>query len=209
MAGGNDRSSVPDKAGRLNLNAVGSGPARVRARAREWEGPASVGRCVFLRQRPWELSEPRREPRRAPATRGRSAGRSRRGSEARGSGNGVARKGPGPRAVPRAKAPARPTQTFSRPRARTERISYTRRTPPRDLARPLRRRADFLLNVRYPHRENLVGANTERAPRDRPRSRPRQPRQPRPPPTPSVEGAAKDAYRRRSDSDDQTNFASW
>ena len=163
MAGGNDRSSVPDKGmGKLNLNAVEfRPPPRVRARAREsrkgqrrWKKGLRQGHGSYRNPGENRGGRQRREDSRGE--------KDAEGSEARGSGRGRG-KGQAPRAVPGPRAPARPTQTPSGPRARTERISCTR-TPPPGLAPAAAACAPTsLLNFTSPHRENLVGANTERA----------------------------------------------
>ena len=165
MAGGNDRSSVPDKGmGKLNLNAVEFRPPPASAPAPAKPGRASVGgkKGSSGKGHGAAIGTPARTAAGASGARTRAGRRTPRdprradpaGVEARAR---LRARFPGPR------APARPTQTPSRPRARTERIVHPKDASPG--SGPGRRgvRADFLLNFTSPHRENLVGANTERA----------------------------------------------
>ncbi len=165
MAGGNDRSSVPDKGmGKLNLNAVEFRPPPASAPAPAKPGRASVG------GKKGSSGKGHGSYRNPGENRG---GRQRRedprgekdaeGSEARGSGRGRG-KGQAPRAVPRAKGTgATDPNAVASPGSNGADLVHPKDASPG--SGPGRRgvRADFLLNFTSPHRENLVGANTERA----------------------------------------------
>ena len=159
MAGGNDRSSVPDKGmGKLNLNAVEFRPPPASAPA-----PANPGRASVGGKKGSKGHGSYRNPGDNRGGRQRREEKDAEGSEARGSGRGRG-KGQAPRAVPRAKGTGAtdPNAVGSPSSSNGADLVHPDASPG---AGPCRRgvRADFLLNFTSPHRENLVGANTERA----------------------------------------------
>ena len=164
MAGGNDRSSAPDKGmGKLNLNATEfrpPPPAASQAPANH-SGRAGAGKKggkgSHGRTRAASDSRQRREDSRGEKD-------AEEGSEAGRGSTGRRGKGQGPRAVPRTKGgPARTDATSGSSPKPTGDLAFS--GSPTSSSGPGRRgvRADFLLNFTSPHRENLIGANTERA----------------------------------------------
>ena len=165
MAGGNDRSSVPDKGmGKLNLNAVEFRPPPASAPAPAKPGRASVGGKKGSSGKGHGSYRNPGENRGGRQRREDSRGeKDAEGSEARGSGRGRG-KGQAPRAVPRAKGTgATDPNAVASPGSNGADLVHPKDASPG--SGPGRRgvRADFLLNFTSPHRENLVGANTERA----------------------------------------------
>ena len=165
MAGGNDRSSVPDKGmGKLNLNAVEFRPPPASAPAPAKPGRASVGGKKGSSGKGHGSYRNPGENRGGRQRREDSRGeKDAEGSEARGSGRGRG-KGQAPRAVPRAKGTgATDANAVASPGSNGADLVHPKDASPG--SGPGRRgvRADFLLNFTSPHRENLVGANTERA----------------------------------------------
>ena len=163
MAGGNDRSSVPDKGmGKLNLNAVEFRPPPASAPAPANPGRASVGGKKGGSKGHGSYRNPgenRGGRQRREDPRGEKVAE---GSDACGSGRGRG-KGQAPRAIPRAKGTgATDPHAVGSPGSNGADLVHPDASPG---AGPGRRgvRADFLLNFTSPHRENLVGANTERA----------------------------------------------
>ena len=162
MAGGNDRSSVPDKGmGKLNLNATefrppppaaSQAPANHsgRAGAGKKGGKGSHGRTRAASDSRQRREDPRGEK---DAEEGSEAGRGSTGRRG---------KGQGPRAVPRTKGGPTRNESGSSPKPNGD-LAFS--GSPTSSSGPGRRgvRADFLLNFTSPHRENLIGANTERA----------------------------------------------
>ena len=164
MAGGNDRSSVPDKGmGKLNLNAVEFRlPARVRARARS------------------SRKGQRRGPRPPPAkvmgaigTPARTAAGASGGGRARGEGRRIDAADPAgveARARLRArfpgpKAPPRPTDAFASASGSNGAPPYTR-TPAPGLARPPRRARRLPPQLHLPPPREPRGGQHRTRPRD-------------------------------------------